>query len=119
MGTTPSSSPLVHIESAEGIPVVVVAGRLDTSNTGVFDSQVAPLLSAPCPRILLDMKAVTFVSSLGLRSILKVIKHAAVSGGRAAAFSVPQMVLEVLEMSGFTALLDIYPDRESALSGRR
>jgi len=94
-----------------------MAGRLDTANTGAFDGGVALLLTQPCPRILLDMHGLSFVSSLGLRSILKLIKHAAVSGGRAAAFSVPPMVLEVLEMSGFTTLLDVYPDRESAVNG--
>lgn len=114
MNSSSAASPAA-IEYVQEIPVVVMAGRLDTSNTAAFDLQVACLFSQPHPRILLDMRGLTFVGSLGLRSIFKLIKHAAVSGGRAGAFSVPPMVLEVLEMSGFTKLLDVYPDRASAL----
>lgn len=92
-----------------------MAGRLDASNIGLFDNLVAPLLTQPHARILMDMQALTFVASMGLRSILKIVKHAAASGGRAGAFAVPAMVLEVLEMTAFTRLMDVYPDRESAL----
>ncbi|HWE84159.1 MAG TPA: STAS domain-containing protein [Terracidiphilus sp.] len=116
-GTAPASF-TTQIEYVDGIPVVVMAGRLEASNVNVFDGQIAPLLTQPHPRILIDMQALTFVASMGLRSILKLIKHAAASGGRAGAFAVPPMVLEVLEMTAFTKLMDVYPDRESALNAK-
>jgi hypothetical protein len=47
-----------------------MAGQLDASNTNVFDGQVAALLTQPYPRIQ-EMHALTFVGSMGLRSILK------------------------------------------------
>lgn len=92
-----------------------MTGRLEASNVNAFDGHIAPLLTQPHPRILIDMQALTFVASMGLRSILKLIKQAGASGGRAGAFSVPPLVLEVLEMTAFTKLMDVYPDRESAL----
>lgn len=119
MSSTSPTPPPAQIEYVREIPIIVVAGRLDTSKTKAFDDQVASLLTQPNPRILLDLHSLTFLGSLGLRSIFKLIKHAAVSSGRAAAFSVPPMVLEVLDIAGFTRLLDIYPDRETALSGGR
>ena len=105
-----------QVENVQGIPIVVMTGRLEASNIGLFDSQTAPLFAQKHPRILMDMQSLEFVASMGLRSILKVIKHATASGGRAAACSVPPMVLEVLEMTAFTRLMDIYPDRDTALS---
>jgi anti-anti-sigma factor len=116
MSSASHASPPARIESVQNIPVVVMPGRLDTGSMPAFDAQMAPLLTEPHRRILLDMGAVTFISSLGLRSLLKLIKHAAASGGRAALFAVPAPILEVIEMTGFSSLVDLYPDRASALS---
>lgn len=97
--------------------MVAISGRLDTTSAPAFDAQTASLLEEKHARVLLDLSAVTYVSSAGLRSILKIIKHTAASGGRTGVFSVPAQILEVIEISGFQPLLDIYPDRESALQG--
>lgn len=108
-----------EIEFVGRIPIVIMSGRLESSNTSLFESRIAPLLSQPHKRILIDMQALDFVGSMGLRSILKLIKHAIASGGRAGGFSVQPMVLEVLEMTAFTRLLDVYPDRDAALRASR
>jgi anti-anti-sigma factor len=101
----------------QGIPVVSITGRLDTVSSPIFDAQTASLLEEKHARILLDASAMTYVSSVGLRSILRIIKHTSQSGGRTGIFSMPPQILEVIEISGFQRLLDIYPDRESALNG--
>ena len=69
------------IDHVQGVPVVAIFGRLDTQNAPAFDAQTAVLLKQPCSRILIDMQSMTYLSSMGLRSILRLIKHAAVSGG--------------------------------------
>lgn len=95
--------------------MIVVSGRLDTTNASAFDTQIASFLADRYERVLLDMSAATYLSSAGLRSILKIIKYAAGCGGRVGMFSTPASILEIIEISGFQTLLDIYPDRETAL----
>jgi len=104
-----------HLTCVQGIPVVEVSGRLDTISAPVFDSQTASLFADQCGRVLLDLSAVTYISSAGLRSILKIIKRSAACGGRVGMFSIPPFVLEILEISGLQALVDMYPERETAL----
>jgi anti-sigma B factor antagonist len=104
------------IEHIGHVLVVAISGRLDTSSAPVFDAQLAPLLAQPRPRILLDLGAVTYVSSAGLRSILQLVKHAAAHKGRVGMFGAPPHIMEVIEISGFPSLLDVYPDRTAALS---
>lgn len=115
--TSPASVP-AHVVCMQGIPVVAITGRLDTTSAPVFDAQTASLLEQKNPRVLLDLSGVTFISSAGLRSILKIIKHTSVNGGRTGIFSAPAPILEIIEISGFQPLLDIYPDLDSALHGR-
>ena len=119
MSSTSPVSPAVQIECVEGIPIVVIFGRLDTNSAPLFDTHTASLHEQPCPRVLLDFSSLTYISSAGLRSIIKLIKHAAASGGRAGVFAVAEPIMELIEISGFQPLLDIYADRESALQGGR
>ena len=106
----------VTIEHLGTLLVVAVTGRLDTGTAPAFDAQLAPLLMQPRPQILLDLGAVAYVSSAGLRSILQLVKHTAAHGGRVGIFGAPGHIMEVVEISGFPALLDIYPDRVAAVS---
>jgi anti-anti-sigma factor len=104
------------VEHVGALLVVTVDGRLDTASAPAFDAQLAPLLAEPRPHILLDMAETTYISSAGLRSILQLVKHAAAHGGRVGLFAAPPHIMEVVEISGFPSLLDIYPDREAALN---
>lgn len=116
--TNPSTGPLpAQIECVRGIPVMVMMGRLDTTNAPLFDAQAASFLADACSRVLLDFSGLTYISSAGLRSIIRIIKHTAVCGGRTGIFAVPAHILELIEISGFQPLIDIYPDRETALNG--
>lgn len=115
MDSTSTASGPARVTCVQGIPIVAICGRLDTTNSAIFDAQTASVLKDRCSRILLDMSATTYVSSAGLRSILKIIKHTAACGGRTGIFSVSEPILEIIEISGFQSLLDIYPDQETAL----
>ena len=83
----------------------------------MFDAHAAPFLAQLQNRILLDLSALRYISSAGLRSILKVIEHTCIDGGRTGIFSVPAPILEIIQISGFERLLDVYPDCETALNG--
>jgi len=107
-----------HIPSSNpaGILLVAISGRLDTGSAPVFDARLAPELARPQPHILVDLGTVTYISSAGLRSILQLVKHAAANRGRVGLFGAQPHILEVVEISGFPSLLDLYPDRTTALS---
>ncbi len=94
-----------------------MTGRLDTTNAPLFDAQTAPFLAEARSRVLLDLSGLTYISSAGLRSMIRIIKHTAMYWGRTGIFAVPASILELIEISGFQPLLDIYPDRETALNG--
>lgn len=104
-----------RVAYVQGIPVVEVTGRLDVASAPLFDAETASVCTDRRDRVLLDCSALTYVSSAGLRSILKMIKATAVHGGRVGMFAVSPQILEVIEISGFQTLVDMYPDRETAL----
>lgn len=98
--------------------LIAISGRLDTVSAPEFDQRLASALVRPHTEILLDMSQVSYISSAGLRSILHLVKHTQENGGRVGLFSVPAAIMEVLDISGLPARLDVYPDRAGALSRR-
>jgi anti-anti-sigma factor len=117
MSNTAPGSVLSQVDCFRGIPVMVITGRLDTISAPLFDEKASPVLAEAHGNILLDFSGLTYLSSAGLRSILRIIKHTAACGGRTGIIAVPSHILELIELSGFQSLLDIYADRETALEG--
>ena len=105
------------IEYVGIVPIINLSGRLDTITAPALDAELVSFLVEPRPRILLDLAGVTYISSAGLRSILYLVKHTSANGGRLGVFAAAPHIMELIEISGFPSLLDLYPDREGALSG--
>lgn len=94
--------------------ITPTVGRLDSVTAPAVDAQVAPHLKEPRRKVLLDLSSVTYVSSAGLRSILQLVKHTAAHQGRLALSGASPNVMEVIEISGFPGMMDIFPSREAA-----
>ena len=105
----------MKIESKKNGPVMIVSvsGRLDTHTTGQFDQALA-LLTAAEKHLVIDLSELEYISSAGLRSILIAAKKVKANQGRFALSSLTQMVREVFDMSGFSTIIQIYPDNPSA-----
>lgn len=103
------------IEYVDNVPIINLSGRLDTLTAPALDAELASFLVESRPRILLDLADVTYISSAGLRSILHLVKHTSAHGGRLGVFAVAPHIMELIEISGFPSLLDLYPDRKGAL----
>ena len=103
------------IEELRGLIVVLAPrGRLDSASSPALGARLDQLASAPDARLILDLGAVDFVSSAGLRVILSAAKKARAARGRLVICAVQPSVQEVLDISGFTVLLAIHPARERA-----
>ena len=64
-----------------------------------------------------DLGEVHYVSSAGLRVLLKAAKQAKAGGGAFAIASPQAPVREVLEISGFDKILAIHATRDEAVKG--
>jgi anti-anti-sigma factor len=104
----------VRSEVADGLAVYRIAGRIDASTSRDLESAVGAALSAP--RIIFDMREVTFISSAGLRVIVMTAKRAAAAKGGLSIFGVQSAVNEVFEISGLQKFIPIASDETEARS---
>lgn len=92
-----------HHVTDQGI-VIALDGRIDTTNAGdAEDALNAIFASEPCDRVILDCESLDYLSSTGLRVILRLAKKAS----EVSLVNVSSAVYEVLEMTGFTELFEV------------
>jgi anti-sigma B factor antagonist len=106
----------VLVNSFNGATVVRINGIVDGMTAdallGTFQKQIA----LGNTRIVGDMSGVEYTSSAGLRALLATVKEARMNGGDLRLASVGGGVHRVLELSGFTSILKLYGDVDSAVA---
>ncbi len=84
---------------------VVLVGRLDTMTAPELENFISNELSGD-ENLVLDLEGLEYISSAGLRVILKLQKQKNKSGSLKLVH-VGEIVMEVLEITGFTDILTI------------
>ena len=92
---------------SEGNITISVSGRLDAVNKDIFEEYIAPYLELEESDMTLDFANVDFVSSGGLRVILKALKRINENGKQLRLTNVVPTVYNVLVLSGFQNFLQI------------
>lgn len=95
--------------------LLLVNGRLDTTQSDAFEKDMMQVLEGNQKRIIMDCAGLNYISSSGLRIFLTMQKRMMDSGGQFKLCSLQPPIQEVFDMSGFSLIFSIYPDRETAL----
>ena len=97
-----------------GITKAILDGRLDIEGAAQVDLKMN-IVAGSCQLLLLDMQKVTFLGSMGLRSILVPAQTVHRRGGKAVVFGPIPIVEEVFKASMVDTLIPIHHDLPSAL----
>jgi anti-anti-sigma factor len=84
---------------SNGKQTVAIGGRLDTHTFGQLDQALAPLLAdAQLASLVLDLSALEYISSAGIRSLFKARKALAARGGRVLVTNVQPQIQKVFDV---------------------
>lgn len=104
------------IEQKKGeIQVFMLAGRLDSNTAPGFEERIIQAIGNTSKHMVVDFKNVDYISSAGLRVILKATKDLKRVEGKIVLCAMQDYVREVFEISGFDAILPIVPTIDDAL----
>ena len=98
------------------VTVIAVAGSIDGMTATALITSFRQQVSGGNIRIVSDFAAVDYTSSAGLRALLETVKETRQQGGDLRLAAVQPDVLRVLELSGFTHILKLFPDVEAAVA---
>ena len=97
----------IKITQEENKTIVVLNGRIDTSNADQFQQDVAPLMEGENPDIEIDCTDMSYTSSQGLRIFLMLQKSVRARGGKMVMRNMNPQVKEVFDITGFSNIITI------------
>ncbi len=106
----------VTFERKEEILLGKLGGRVDTTNADELQNTLDAEITAEDHALILDFEHVSYISSSGLRVVLRMAKRFNDPGKRFAICSLSESVREILTMSGFDQLISIYESQAAAIS---
>ncbi|HSM88775.1 MAG TPA: STAS domain-containing protein [Desulfobacterales bacterium] len=92
-------------------------GRLDSNTSVVFEKRIFDAMSDGTKNVIIDFKELDYISSAGLRVILKATKALKREDGMIRLCAMQDYVKEVFEIAGFDSFLTIVPTLDDALKG--
>lgn len=104
------------VESRGGATVVRITGSVDGTTADRLTAAFAAELAAGHTRLVVALDGVDYASSAGLRTLLDAVKQARSAGGDLRLAAPRKDVLKVLELVGFTGILKVHGDLESAVA---
>jgi len=99
-------------EQGSELLIVAIKGELDTNTSGQLELALQEQLQRGARRIVLDMTAMDYVSSVGLRVCLAYLKRLKSEAGILMLAGLNEEVQEVFDMAGFSGLFEIFPSLE-------
>ena len=107
----------IHGIKEKGIIIVSVKGRMDAITSVDFEKYLTEWLSNGQNEFLLDLSEMDYISSAGLRSILKISKQLQMRNGKLIFAALQDSVREVFRISGFDKIFLIRKTMEEAMNG--
>jgi anti-sigma B factor antagonist len=99
----------------QGILIVTPGGRLDTHSAPEADEMITAAIDGGERAVLVDFQQTDYISSAGLRVLLKAMKHLKQCGGGFGLCNANEQIREVLEISGFSTIIPCYGKLDEAM----
>ncbi|MEJ2221587.1 MAG: STAS domain-containing protein [Desulfobacterales bacterium] len=102
-------------ETQSGVNIFKLNGRLDSNTSQGFEKRIFQAIDDGSKSMIVDFKDLDYISSAGLRVILKATKALKREEGKMMLCDMQDYVKEVFEIAGFDSFLPIVGTMDDAL----
>lgn len=106
----------VTISEENSVLIVVVSGRVDSNTAPDLERDLKAAVEAAPARVAIDLAAVDYISSAGLRALVSVLRGARAHGGDVRLAALSPRVADVLKLAGLESIFAVYASREQAVA---
>jgi anti-sigma B factor antagonist len=106
----------VNANEVNDIVIVKLVGNLDTNTAPDAETEINKWLENGALKMIINLEQTNYVSSAGLRIFLATAKKITASGGVLKLCGANDVVQEILDISGFSTILDVKKTEEEALA---
>lgn len=97
----------VRILEQNSETVVAIVGRVDTITSSELETVVSRIWEQPAITLVFDCAQMDYISSSGLRVVLKAHKQVTAAGGKFILRNLNNEVRSVMDMTGFSRILTV------------
>ena len=105
----------VDFKSQGDTLIATVQGRVDTVSAPAFEKALSTALEGDARLLVVDLSALSYISSAGLRVFLSLAKKLKAKGAGIRLAAAQGSVRKVFEVSGFFSLFNHFDTREAAI----
>jgi anti-anti-sigma factor len=99
----------------DDIQIVTLGGRMDAYSSNDVERQLNSLIDANEVKIILNLTALEYISSSGLRVLLAALKKSRKESGDLRLSAMRPSVKEVFDIAGFTQLFQTFNEEKEAI----
>jgi len=107
----------IETDNRQSVSLMKVRGRVDSETAPELDDALTKLLQDNKNKIVLNLGDVNYMSSAGLRAMVKALKDAQKSGGDVRLASVSQPIEVILRTVGMMQMFKMFSTSEEAATG--
>ena len=107
----------IFVRTTNQVKVVAFEGTLDTETSPEAQQQFNRLIEGGENKFLVNFENLDYISSAGLRVLLAAAKQLKETNGELRICGANEVVGEVFEISGFTAIFKVFGTESEALDG--
>ena len=107
----------IETDNRQSVSLMKVRGRVDSETAPELDDALTKLLQDNKNKIVLNLGDVNYMSSAGLRAMVKALKDAQKSGGDVRLASVSQPIEVILRTVGMMQMFKMFSTSEEAAVG--
>jgi len=105
----------IQHEHSGDVTVVTITGRVDSVTAAMMDAELSKIVHENS-KIVLDLKDMSYLSSAGVRAILKASQNAQKAEGGIKLACIPDVVHDVLDNVGVLEVLQVLPSVDEAVT---
>lgn len=106
----------MNTERKNGVLIAKPEGRIDGVNARDFHEDLNAAIGDGDSAVLVDLAAINYISSAGLRTFLLIAKTLQQRSAQFALCSLAEPIREIFEISGFDKIIAIHAAEEDALA---
>lgn len=104
-------------ELEDGTVVLGLSGRLDPTTVATLEDRLSQAVAGGAKNVILDLAALDYISSAGLRVLLVGAKQLKGKQGTLALCAARRTVKEVLNIAGFSSIMKVFETEQDAVEG--
>ena len=106
----------VKITTLPDYTLIGIEGRVDTTTAASLEKSIMEAIDGGAAKIILDCAGLNYISSSGLRVFLVIQKKMISIKGHFNLCNLQPGIKEIFDISGFSSIFSIFPDKDAALS---